>query len=168
MRHRLPGDVIWHYDIYYISWYYITSPGSQCLMGGNQGLLWIWTRLYGIGQGLGMFLEEKVKASYPMGLKSFVLGFLQPLFNILPNPLPPPLTFLFLYMYDYSTRTSSDWCTHIDHFHLNSSSASFFDWHLCFVFVLVEVLFGKYLFFLFLYPSLLIFTWICRPSFVAT
>ena len=83
--------------------------------------------VYGVGLRQELSLEGKSKAPYPMGLKSFVLGFLQPLFNILPNPLPPPLTFLFLYMYDYSTRTSSDWCTHIDHFHLNSSSASFFD-----------------------------------------
>ena len=56
-------------------------------MGGNQCLLWICTGLNGIGQRLGRFLEEKVKAPYPVGLKSFVLESLPASFQY--STIPP-------------------------------------------------------------------------------
>ena len=43
-------SVIWYYDICDISWYQITSPGSRCLMGGKECLLWICTGLSDIGE----------------------------------------------------------------------------------------------------------------------
>ena len=45
----------------------LNFPGSRCLMGGKQCLLWICTGLYGIGQGQEMYQKDTSKILFKKG-----------------------------------------------------------------------------------------------------